>query len=99
MNLSKFIGNYLFLDGALCSEHNEFVLFIAPSKTSNPSSPNYQLLFRQFQHPNHNKRLTGLFSVDNSNNVFRGDIYQQGKRETFILTIDRLNGLAEIKKR
>ena len=89
MNLNKFLGNYHFKDGYLTNNGHDFVLFVAPSITGNPASPPYQLLFRQHDHPNHNKRLTGLFSVDGSGNKFRGDIYQQGKRETFYLLIDR----------
>jgi hypothetical protein len=99
MNLSKFIGHYLFKDGVLSAEEHEFTLFIAPSTTSNPASPNFQLLFRQQYHPNNNKRLTGLFMYGSSTDKFRGDIFNQGKKETFILLIDRSNGLAEIRKR
>ena len=98
MNLSKFIGCYIFLDGNLTDDSNDFVLFLAPSKTNNPSSPPYQLLFRQHGHPNHNKRLTGLFAMNGSGDKFRGDIFNHGKRETFILSIDRSKGTATIKK-
>lgn len=99
MNLAKILGVYQYNDGFLLNASKEFQLFIAPSKTKNPASPPYQLLFRQHGHPNDNRRLTGLFKQGSSNNIFRGDIYLHGKRETFILKIDRVKSTAKIYPR
>lgn len=95
MNLLNFIDTYHFIDGVLTSNTNSFKLAIAPTNSKNPSAPSYQLVFRSKGHQDHNKRLSGLFVVDDT--TFRGDLLIDGKKNPFYLHLDKTNNLAQIK--
>lgn len=95
MNLLNFIDTYHFIDGVLSSSAHSFKLVIAPSKSKNPASPSFQLVFRSKGHQDHNKRLSGLFVVDSS--TYRGDLLVDGKKQPFYLHLDKTNNLAHIK--
>lgn len=100
MIFGKIQGEHPFSDGLIRitnDEGRDFYLQVAPSKTKNPYSPPFQLVFKESGHPFHDTRITGLFQI--SPNRFGGDVQRNGKKTRFEVSFDSELGTATITKK
>lgn len=89
MKLSNFLGKHPYKGGTISFKGVLYSLQIVPTRSKNPSAPNYQLVFKQKNHPSHNTRLSGLFPIPNKVLVYRGDVAYNGKKQSFMLELDK----------
>lgn len=98
MNLLKFVGTHTFVGGEISFNGASYTLQVAQSKTNNPNSPKYQLVFKEIGHPAHDIRLSGLFPVVGKELVYRGDIVLNGRKQRFVLELKKSSNLAIISR-
>lgn len=98
MILSKIVGKFPFCEGNISISGTQYSLAIAPSKTNNPNSPKFQLVYKNAGDPFHDTRLSGLFPVKGKADVYKGDILRNGKRQKFSISIDRMFNTVTISR-
>ena len=95
MILGKIQGSYPFTAGNIFIDAS-YHLAVVPFQSKNPSAPKLQLVFKQDEHPFHDTRLSGLFAI--KENLYRGDILLNGKKQPFKLEINKVDNVAIITR-
>lgn len=98
MNLMNFVGKHPYNGGSITFTDSPYFLQVVPSLAKNPSAPNYQLVFKHKGHPSHNTRLSGLFPIPKKVLTYKGDVFYNGKKQSFVLELDKVLCVAIISR-
>jgi len=95
VKISNIQGSHPF-EGGIIFVDASYQLAIVPFQSKNPSAPKYQLVYKQEGNPFHDTRLSGLFAI--KENLYRGDILLNGKKQPFKLEINKVDNVAIISR-